>query len=253
MEFGSPARRAPARHRDRLPGPRAGRPPLLRGERLHRPRGPARRACSGRSGVLDRADDDARAPSEAFDELAVPVTDVAARCGALRRAAAGRRDRPGRDLGAGRSSCWTSPPPRSGCASAAPSTTLIKSLRSRDFGVLLISHDVPQVLDDRRPRDRAAAGSRTRAPASDGGGRRRLDRERDGGRLQVSTRWPCGSAAARGAPATGRVLDPGRAGRADRRRSRRSCPRTRSSRRSTRRRWRATPRRCWSSPPAPRS
>ena len=98
----------------------------------------------GRLGVLDRPAMRSRT-SEAFERLTVPVTDV---------------ERPVRLLSAASARAWRSrrgdlgPDRRAaGRATAALGVrqrdavdALIENLRSRDSGVLLISHDVPQVL-----------------------------------------------------------------------------------------------------------
>ena len=104
-----------------------------------------RRGLPGRLGVLDRASMAART-REAFEGLSVPVSDV---------------DRPVRLLSGGqrqgvaiaRAAIWAKtvvlldePTAALGVRQRAAVDALIENLRSRDFGVMLISHDVPQVL-----------------------------------------------------------------------------------------------------------
>jgi simple sugar transport system ATP-binding protein len=99
----------------------------------------------GRVGVLDRPAMRSRT-GEAFEGLAVPVTDV---------------DRPVRLLSGGqrqgvaiaRAAIWATtvvlldePTAALGVRQRRAVDALIQNLRSRDYGVMLISHDVPQVL-----------------------------------------------------------------------------------------------------------
>jgi simple sugar transport system ATP-binding protein len=99
----------------------------------------------GRLGVLDRPAMRSRT-DEAFERLAVPVTDV---------------DRPVRLLSGGqrqgvaiaRGAIWATtvvlldePTAALGVRQRQAVDALIQNLRSRDYGVMLISHDVPQVL-----------------------------------------------------------------------------------------------------------
>ena len=99
----------------------------------------------GRVGVLDRQAMRSRT-GEAFEGLAVPVTDV---------------DRPVRLLSGGqrqgvaiaRAAIWATtvvlldePTAALGVRQRQAVDALIQNLRSRDYGVMLISHDVPQVL-----------------------------------------------------------------------------------------------------------
>jgi simple sugar transport system ATP-binding protein len=99
----------------------------------------------GRLGVLDRPAMRSRT-KQAFDRLAVPVTDV---------------DRPVRMLSGGqrqgvaiaRAAIWAQtvvlldePTAALGVRQREAVDVLIQNLRSRDYGVMLISHDVPQVL-----------------------------------------------------------------------------------------------------------
>ena len=100
----------------------------------------------GRLGVLDRATM-TRRTQEAFDELQVPVTEVRRPVRAL---SGGQRQ----GVAIARAAIWArtivlldEPTAALGVRQRGAVDDLIKSLRSRDFGVLLISHDVPQVLD----------------------------------------------------------------------------------------------------------
>ena len=100
----------------------------------------------GRLGVLDRVTM-RRRTQEAFDELQVPVTEVRRPVRAL---SGGQRQ----GVAIARAAIWArtivlldEPTAALGVRQRGAVDDLIKSLRSRDFGVLLISHDVPQVLD----------------------------------------------------------------------------------------------------------
>ena len=100
----------------------------------------------GRLGVLDRPAMTHRT-REAFDDLQVPVTDVRRPVRAL---SGGQRQ----GVAIARAAIWArtivlldEPTAALGVRQRGAVDELIKSLRSRDFGVLLISHDVPQVLD----------------------------------------------------------------------------------------------------------
>lgn len=99
----------------------------------------------GRFGVLDR-----RAMSvevrEAFERLAVPVSDVER---PVRLLSGGQRQ----GVAIARAAIWAQtvvlldePTAALGVRQRDAVDGLIDNLRSRDFGVLLISHDVPQVL-----------------------------------------------------------------------------------------------------------
>jgi simple sugar transport system ATP-binding protein len=105
----------------------------------------SRAGFAGRLGVLDRPAMRSRT-REAFERLAVPVTDV---------------DRPVRMLSGGqrqgvaiaRAAIWAQtvvlldePTAALGVRQREAVDVLIQNLRSRDYGVMLISHDVPQVL-----------------------------------------------------------------------------------------------------------
>jgi simple sugar transport system ATP-binding protein len=104
-----------------------------------------RTGVAGRLGVLDRPAMRSRTKA-AFERLAVPVTDV---------------DRPVRLLSGGqrqgvaiaRAAIWAQtvvlldePTAALGVRQREAVDALIQNLRSRDYGVMLISHDVPQVL-----------------------------------------------------------------------------------------------------------
>jgi simple sugar transport system ATP-binding protein len=100
----------------------------------------------GRLGVLDRAAMRART-AEAFAQLAVPVTDVQR---PVRMLSGGQRQ----GVAIARAAIWArtvvlldEPTAALGVRQRKAVDELIVSLRGRGFGVLLISHDVPQVLD----------------------------------------------------------------------------------------------------------
>lgn len=99
----------------------------------------------GRLGVLDRPAMTHKT-EEAFAELAVPVTDVRR---PVRLLSGGQRQ----GVAIARAAIWAKtivlldePTAALGVRQRAAVDDLIKSLRDRAFGVLLISHDVPQVL-----------------------------------------------------------------------------------------------------------
>ncbi len=99
----------------------------------------------GRLGVLDRARMGART-SEAFEGLSVPVRDVER---PVRLLSGGQRQ----GVAIARAAIWAEtvvlldePTAALGVRQRAAVDALIENLRSRDFGVMLISHDVPQVL-----------------------------------------------------------------------------------------------------------
>jgi simple sugar transport system ATP-binding protein len=105
-----------------------------------------RGGLAGRLGVLDRPAMNRRT-EEAFAELQVPVTDVRRPVRAL---SGGQRQ----GVAIARAAIWAKtivlldePTAALGVRQRGAVDALIKTLRSRDFGVLLISHDVPQVLD----------------------------------------------------------------------------------------------------------
>jgi simple sugar transport system ATP-binding protein len=99
----------------------------------------------GRLGVLDR-----RAmrteTAAAFERLSIPVADVER---PVRLLSGGQRQ----GVAIARAAIWAKtvvlldePTAALGVRQRAAVDSLVQSLRSRDFGVMLISHDVPQVL-----------------------------------------------------------------------------------------------------------
>jgi simple sugar transport system ATP-binding protein len=105
----------------------------------------ARPGILGRLGVLDRAAMRART-KEAFEDLSVPVADVAR---PVRLLSGGQRQ----GVAIARAAIWArtvvlldEPTAALGVRQRAAVDALIENLRTRDFGVMLISHDVPQVL-----------------------------------------------------------------------------------------------------------
>jgi simple sugar transport system ATP-binding protein len=99
----------------------------------------------GRLGVLDRARMGVRT-REAFEGLSVPVRDVER---PVRLLSGGQRQ----GVAIARAAIWAEtivlldePTAALGVRQRAAVDALIENLRSRDFGVMLISHDVPQVL-----------------------------------------------------------------------------------------------------------
>jgi simple sugar transport system ATP-binding protein len=104
-----------------------------------------RRGLLGRLGVLDRAAMAART-REAFEGLSVPVSDVDRQ---VRLLSGGQRQ----GVAIARAAIWAKtvvlldePTAALGVRQRAAVDALIQNLRSRDFGVMLISHDVPQVM-----------------------------------------------------------------------------------------------------------
>ncbi len=100
----------------------------------------------GRLGVLDRATMKQRT-GEAFAQLAVPVSDVGR---PVRMLSGGQRQ----GVAIARAAIWAKtivlldePTAALGVRQRTAVDELINNLRSREYGVLLISHDVPQVLD----------------------------------------------------------------------------------------------------------
>jgi simple sugar transport system ATP-binding protein len=100
----------------------------------------------GRLGVLDRAAMTERT-RQAFSQLAVPVTDVRR---PVRLLSGGQRQ----GVAIARAAIWAQtivlldePTAALGVRQRGAVDQLINGLRGRGFGVLLISHDVPQVLD----------------------------------------------------------------------------------------------------------
>jgi simple sugar transport system ATP-binding protein len=100
----------------------------------------------GRLGVLDRPAMRART-AEAFEQLSVPVTDVQR---PVRMLSGGQRQ----GVAIARAAIWAKtvvlldePTAALGVRQRKAVDDLIVSLRDRDFAVLLISHDVPQVLE----------------------------------------------------------------------------------------------------------
>jgi simple sugar transport system ATP-binding protein len=100
----------------------------------------------GRFGILDRTAMRERT-SEAFEQLSVPVTDVQR---PVRMLSGGQRQ----GVAIARAAIWArtvvlldEPTAALGVRQRKAVDELIKTLRRRGFGVLLISHDVPQVLD----------------------------------------------------------------------------------------------------------
>jgi len=105
-----------------------------------------RRGPLGVLGVLDRGAMATRT-SEAFQNLSVPVQDVQR---PVRLLSGGQRQ----GVAIARAAIWAEtlvlldePTAALGVRQRAAVDALIQNLRSRDFGVMLISHDVPQVLD----------------------------------------------------------------------------------------------------------
>ncbi|MEA2585726.1 MAG: simple sugar transport system ATP-binding protein [Thermomicrobiales bacterium] len=104
-----------------------------------------RRGVPGLLGVLDRATMKERA-AEAFQGLSVPVQDVDL---PVRLLSGGQRQ----GVAIARAAIWAQtvvlldePTAALGVRQRAAVDSLVENLRSRDFGVMLISHDVPQVL-----------------------------------------------------------------------------------------------------------
>lgn len=104
-----------------------------------------RTGVMGRLGVLDRPAMRART-REAFERLTVPVPDVER---PVRMLSGGQRQ----GVAIARAAIWAQtvvlldePTAALGVRQREAVNALIQNLRSRDFGVLLISHDVPQVL-----------------------------------------------------------------------------------------------------------
>jgi simple sugar transport system ATP-binding protein len=100
----------------------------------------------GRLGVLDRVAMTDRT-TQAFAQLAVPVTDVKR---PVRLLSGGQRQ----GVAIARAAIWAKtivlldePTAALGVRQRSAVDDLIQKLRSRNYGVLLISHDVPQVLD----------------------------------------------------------------------------------------------------------
>jgi simple sugar transport system ATP-binding protein len=99
----------------------------------------------GRLGLLDRAGMGART-REAFEDLSVPVREVER---PVRLLSGGQRQ----GVAIARAAIWArtvvlldEPTAALGVRQRAAVDALIQNLRSRDYGVMLISHDVPQVL-----------------------------------------------------------------------------------------------------------
>jgi simple sugar transport system ATP-binding protein len=99
----------------------------------------------GRLGVLDRPAMRSRTKA-AFERLAVPVTDVER---PVRLLSGGQRQ----GVAIARAAIWAQtvvlldePTAALGVRQREAVDALIQNLRSRDYGVMLISHDVPQVL-----------------------------------------------------------------------------------------------------------
>jgi simple sugar transport system ATP-binding protein len=104
-----------------------------------------RRGLLGRLGVLDRGRM-AERTREAFERLSVPVREVER---PVRLLSGGQRQ----GVAIARAAIWAEtvvlldePTAALGVRQRAAVDALIENLRSRDFGVMLISHDVPQVL-----------------------------------------------------------------------------------------------------------
>jgi simple sugar transport system ATP-binding protein len=104
-----------------------------------------RRGVLGRIGVLDRAAMAART-SDAFGELSVPVREVER---PVRLLSGGQRQ----GVAIARAAIWAKtivlldePTAALGVRQRAAVDALIQTLRGRNLGVMLISHDVPQVL-----------------------------------------------------------------------------------------------------------
>ena len=105
-----------------------------------------RRGVLGRIGVLDRVAM-SRRTSDAFEELSVPVRQVER---PVRLLSGGQRQ----GVAIARAAIWArtvvlldEPTAALGVRQRAAVNSLVDRLRSRDFAVLLISHDVPQVLE----------------------------------------------------------------------------------------------------------
>ena len=105
-----------------------------------------RRGPLGLVGVLDRGAMAART-REAFEGLSVPVRDVER---PVRLLSGGQRQ----GVAIARAAIWAEtlvlldePTAALGVRQRAAVDSLIQNLRSRNFGVMLISHDVPQVLE----------------------------------------------------------------------------------------------------------
>jgi ABC-type sugar transport system ATPase subunit len=105
-----------------------------------------RRGPLGLVGVLDRGAMAART-REAFEGLSVPVRDVER---PVRLLSGGQRQ----GVAIARAAIWAEtlvlldePTAALGVRQRAAVDSLVQNLRSRNFGVMLISHDVPQVLE----------------------------------------------------------------------------------------------------------
>ena len=146
VTIASPARGARAGHRDRLPGPRAGARPRVLGEPLPRPRGhplrPARQARLPRQGARC-----AGAPQEAFEQLGVGVQDATAAVATL---SGGQRQ----GVAVARAVTWAGkvvfmdePTAALGVVQTRNVLDLIKRVRDTGLAVVLISHNMPEVME----------------------------------------------------------------------------------------------------------
>ena len=136
-----------ARHRDRLPGPRAGARPRRRRQPVPRPRAATRAACSAGSASSTGARC-AAAAGDAFAELGVDAAGRRrARRGAVRRPAPVASRSPARSPGPTQVIFMDEPTAALGVGpDAAGCSTLIRRVRDRGIAVVLISHNMPEVL-----------------------------------------------------------------------------------------------------------
>ena len=139
------ARRAPARDRDRLPGPRAGGRPRRRRQPVPRPRGHA--AGPARQARVPRQAGDAPQRREAFKNLGVALQDTSAPVATM---SGGQRQ----GVAVSRAVTWArkvvfmdEPTAALGVVQTRNVLDLIGRVREQGLAVVLISHNMPEVFE----------------------------------------------------------------------------------------------------------
>ena len=141
-----PGRRARARDRDRLPGPGAGAGPRVLGQPVPRPRGGRGRGLLGKLGFLDKGAM-RRRTEEAFSQLGVGVQDATAAVATL---SGGQRQ----GVAVARAVTWAGkvvfmdePTAALGVVQTRAVLDLIRRVRDTGLAVVLISHNMPEVME----------------------------------------------------------------------------------------------------------